>query len=197
MASTFSPNLRIELIGAGEQAGTWGTTTNTNLGTLVEDAIAGYVSVTISSANQALTASNGAADQSRNAIIELVSAPSAFAVYAPPESKLYTVFNNTSFVATIYNSTALGNTTAAGAGVAIPAGKIMTVWSDDTNFAFQNTHIIGTVVGNVTGKLLTTNFTIEESGGKLLFKHGATTIASLTSAGVFTALSDVTGHGTP
>jgi hypothetical protein len=131
----------------------------------------------------------------------LVSAPSAFAVYAPPESKLYTIFNNTSHTATIFNSTALGNTTAAGAGVAIPAGKIMTVWSDDTNFAFQNTHIIGTVVGNVTGnvtgKLLTTNFTIEESGGKLLFKHGATTIASLTSAGVFTALSDVTGHGTP
>ena len=201
MASTFSPNLRIELIGAGEQAGTWGTTTNTNLGTLVEDAIAGYVSVTISSANQALTASNGAADQSRNAIIELVSAPSAFAVYAPPESKLYTVFNNTSHTATIYNSTALGNTTAAGAGVAIPAGKIMTVWSDDTNFAFQNTHIIGTVVGNVTGnvtgKLLTTSFTIEESGGKLIFKNGATTIASLSSTGVFTALNDVTGHGTP
>jgi hypothetical protein len=197
MASTFSPNLRIELIGAGEQAGTWGTTTNTNLGTLIEDAIAGYVSITINSANQALTAANGSADQARNAIIELVSAPSAFAVYAPPESKLYTIFNNTSYTATIYNSTALGNTTAAGAGVAIPAGKIMTVWSDDTNFAFQNTHIIGTVVGNVTGKLLTTNFTIEESGGKLIFKNGATTIASMSSTGVFTALNDVTGHGTP
>jgi hypothetical protein len=203
MASTFSPNLRIELIGAGEQAGTWGTTTNTNLGTLVEDAIAGYVSVTINSANQALTASNGSADQSRNAIIELVSAPSAFAVYAPPESKLYTIFNNTSHTATIYNSTTLGNTTAAGAGVAIPAGKIMTVWSDDTNFAFQNTHIIGTVVGNVTGtatstaSVLTTNFTIEESGGKLIFKHGSTTIASFSSTGVFTALSNVTATGTP
>ena len=203
MASTFSPNLRIELIGAGEQAGTWGTTTNTNLGTLIEDAIAGYVSVTINSANQALTAANGSADQSRNAIIELVSAPSAFAVYAPPESKLYTIFNNTSHTATIYNSTTLGNTTAAGAGVAIPAGKIMTVWSDDTNFAFQNTHIIGTVVGNVTGtatstaSVLTTNFTIEESGGKLIFKHGSTTIASFSSTGVFTALSNVTATGTP
>jgi len=203
MPSTFSPNLRIELIGAGEQAGTWGTTTNTNLGTLIEDAIAGYVSVTISSANQALTASNGAADQSRNAVIELVSASSAFAVYAPPESKLYTIFNNTSHTATIYNSTALGNTTAAGAGVAIPAGKTMTVWSDDTNFAFQNTHIIGTVVGNVTGtatstaSVLTTNFTIEESGGKLIFKHGSTTIASLSSTGVLTALSNVTATGTP
>jgi hypothetical protein len=189
MASTFSPNLRIELIGAGEQAGTWGTTTNTNLGTLVEDAISGYVSVTISSADQALTANNGSADQARNAIIELVSASANFAVYAPPESKLYTVFNNTSHTATIYNSTALGNTTAAGAGVAIPAGKIMTVWSDGTDFAFQNNRFVGTFA--------TANFTIEESGGKLLFKHGATTIASLTSAGVFTALSDVTGHGTP
>jgi len=43
----------------------------------------------------------------------------------------------------------------------------------------------------------TTNFRIEESGGKLLFKHGSTTIASLTSAGVFTALSNVTAGGTP
>jgi hypothetical protein len=43
----------------------------------------------------------------------------------------------------------------------------------------------------------TTNFTIEESGGKLVFKHGSTTIASLTSAGVFTALSNVTAGGTP
>jgi hypothetical protein len=218
MASTFSPNLRIELIGAGEQAGTWGTTTNTNLGTLVENAISGYVSVTISSANQALTAANGSADQSRNAIIELVSAPSAFAVYAPPESKLYTVFNNTSHTATIYNSTALGNTTAAGLGVAIPAGKTVSVWSDDTNFRVQNNLFVGDLVGNVTGnitgnvtgnvtgnastatstpKVLTTNFTIEESGGKLLFKHGTTTIASLSSTGELTALSTVTSGGTP
>ncbi len=41
MPSTYSPDLRIELIANGEQSGTWGTTTNTNLGTLIEDAIAG------------------------------------------------------------------------------------------------------------------------------------------------------------
>ena len=54
--------------------------------------------------------------------------------------------------------------------------------------------------GNANGtvaKLATTNFSIEESGGKLIFKYGATTIASMTSAGVFTALSDITGNGTP
>ena len=43
--STYSPSLRIELITTGDQAGTWGATTNTNLGTLIESAIAGYVSV--------------------------------------------------------------------------------------------------------------------------------------------------------
>ena len=48
-----------------------------------------------------------------------------------------------------------------------------------------------------TPKLLTTNFTIEESGGNLIFKYGATTIASMTSAGVFTTLSDINGNGTP
>jgi len=219
MASTFSPNLRIELIGAGEQAGTWGTTTNTNLGTLIEDAISGYVSVTISSANQALTANNGSADQARNATLELVSAAQAFAVYAPPEPKLYTVFNNTSFVATIYNSTALGNTTAAGAGVAIPAGKTMTVWSDGTDFALQNTHIIGTVVGNVTGNVTgnltgnvtgnvtgntsgtagsvaTTDWTITQSGSSIVFSYQGTAKLALTSAGAVTAVDNITAYGT-
>jgi len=45
--------------------------------------------------------------------------------------------------------------------------------------------------------LVTTNFTVEESGGKLIFRYGATTIASMTSAGVFTTISDITGNGTP
>lgn len=54
--------------------------------------------------------------------------------------------------------------------------------------------------GNSTGaaaSVATTNFTISEVGGKLVFKYGATTIASMTSAGVFTTLSDITGNGTP
>jgi len=54
--------------------------------------------------------------------------------------------------------------------------------------------------GNANGtvaKLATTNFSIEESGGKLIFKYGGTTIASMTSAGVFTTISDITANGTP
>jgi hypothetical protein len=135
MASTYSPSLRIELIGAGEQAGTWNTTTNTNLGTLLESAIAGYVAVSVTSANQAFTASDGAADQARNAVIALTTSTSApFAVYAPPQEKTYIIYNTTAYTATIYNSTVLGNTTASGLGVAVSAGGKVVVFSDGTNF---------------------------------------------------------------
>ena len=261
MASTYSPDLRIELIGPGEQAGTWNTTTNTNLGTLIEDAIAGYISVSVTSANQAFTASNGVADQSRNATIALTTTTAAnFAVYAPPAAKQYVIYNTTAYVATIYNSTVLGNTTAAGLGVAVAAGKKIAIFSDGTNFrevevstfagvlpvvnggtgvttstgtgntvlsnsptlvtpalgtptALVGTNITGTAAalsigGNAatattattatsTPKLLTINFTVEESGGKLVFKYGATTIASMSSTGVFTAISNIEAGGTP
>ena len=135
MASTYSPSLRIELIGAGEQAGTWNTTTNTNLGTLIEDAITGYVSVSVTSANQAFTALDGAPDQARNAVIALTTTLGAnFAVYAPPQEKTYVIYNTTAYTATVYNSTVLGNTTAAGLGVAVAAGGKVAMFSDGTNF---------------------------------------------------------------
>ena len=140
--STYSPSLRIELITTGDQAGTWGTTTNTNLGTLVESAIAGYTSVSITSSAQALTALNGVADQSRNMSIALTTTTTAaFSVFAPPAEKTYVIYNASAYTATIYNSTVIGNTTAAGAGVAIPAGKTLAVWSDGTNFAAQIDHL--------------------------------------------------------
>jgi len=135
MSSTYSPSLRIELIGAGDQAGTWGSTTNTNLGTIIESAIAGYISVSVTSANQAFTALDGAADQARNAVIALTTTTTAdFAVYAPPQEKTYIIWNTTAYTATIYNSTVLGNTTAAGTGVAIPTGKKLLVFSTGANF---------------------------------------------------------------
>ena len=135
MASTFSPDLRIELIGAGDQAGTWNTTTNTNLGTIIEDAIAGYVTVSVTSANQAFTALDGAADQARNATIALTTTTVAnFAVYAPPAPKQYVIYNTTAYTATVYNSTVLGNTTAAGLGVAVAAGAKVAMFSNGTNF---------------------------------------------------------------
>jgi hypothetical protein len=151
MASTYSPSLRIELIGAGEQAGTWNTTTNSNLGTIIESAIAGYVAVSVTSANQAFTALDGAPDQARNAVIALSTTTGAnFAVYAPPQEKTYIIYNTTAYTATIYNSTVLGNTTAAGTGIAVPAGKKLLVFSDGTNF-------FTTEAANLTGVLAVVN----------------------------------------
>jgi hypothetical protein len=130
------------MIGTGEQAGIWGETTNNNLGTLLVDAVAGYTSVSITSASQALTAIDGLEDQSRNAMIALTTTTTAnFSVFIPASSKTYIFYNASSYVATIYNSTVTGNTTVAGTGVAIPAGKVMAVWSEGTNVAQQNTHL--------------------------------------------------------
>jgi hypothetical protein len=64
-----------------------------------------------------------------------------------------------------------------------------------TGFPTFNQNTTGTAAS--TPKLLTTNFTIEESGGKLLFKYGATTIASMSSTGVITSATNIIANGTP
>ena len=159
MPSSYSPDLRIELIANGEKSGTWGTITNDNLGVIIEDAISGLASVTTVSANQALTAQNGAVDQARCAALSLDTTTGAdFAVYVPPVTKLYVVQNASSYTVTVYASTVLGNTTAAGTGVAIPTGKSVLLRCDGTNVVEQLNHVVGnlsvggdfTVVGNAT-----------------------------------------------
>jgi hypothetical protein len=164
MPSTYSPDLRIELIANGEKTGTWGTITNDNLGVIIEDAISGLASVSVISANQALTAQNGAADQARCAALSLTTTTAAnFAIYVPPVTKLYVVTNPSGYTATVYCSTVLGNTTAAGTGVAIPTGKSVLLRADGTNVVEQLNHITGnlsiggnlTVSGNIPSPTLT------------------------------------------
>lgn len=184
--STYSPSLRIELITTGDQAGTWGVTTNTNLGTLIESAVAGYVSVSITSANQALTALNGVADESRNMSIALTTTTTAaFNVYAPPAEKTYVLYNASLYTATIYNSTVLGNTTAAGAGVAIPAGRTVTVWSDGTNFAFQNNHL--------SSLTLATDLAVTEGGTGASTASGARTNLGAAASGANSDITSLSG----
>lgn len=186
MASTYSTNLRLELIGNGDQSGTWGTTTNTNLGTLIEGAIAGYTTVSVTSAAQALTASNGAADQARLAVLKLTTTTAAnFAIYAPPATKTYTIYNSTAYTATIYNSTVLGNTTAAGTGVAIPAGATVQVWSDGTNvlgITYHPSLTLGSALAVASGGTGAGTFT---SGG--LLRGNGTAALSVASAADITA----------
>jgi hypothetical protein len=151
MASTYSTDLRLELIGSGEQSGVWGSTTNLNLGSLVEQAVAGVETIAIASSNQALTAFYGAVDQSRNAVLVLSSGAAAN-VYVPPVSKVYVVQNTGSFAITMYNSTVLGNTTAAGTGLAVAAGTTASMFTDGTNFSAVGLPSGGSTTG--TGSLV-------------------------------------------
>jgi len=146
MSSSYSTDLRIELVGNGEQSGVWGTTTNNNLGTLIEDAISGLANVSITSANQALTAFNGVADQARCAAINLTTTTVApFNIYVPPVTKLYVIINSSVYAATIYASSAIGNTTPAGSGVSLAANSSCFVRCDGTNIRDAIDHISGTL----------------------------------------------------
>jgi hypothetical protein len=80
------------------------------------------------------------------AILKFNSASAASAIYAPPVSKQYIIWNNSGYTITIYNSTVIGNTTAAGTGIAIANGDKIMVWSDGTNFFdVKSNNVTGTV----------------------------------------------------
>jgi len=129
MPSTYSPSLRIELIGAGEQSGTWGTTTNTNLGTLLEQSIAGVQAITMSNANYTLSNFNGVSDEARRAVLVVSGTNAAIRdVIAPLVTKAYTIKNNTT------GGFAINIRAATGASVSIPNGVTSLVYCDGTNF---------------------------------------------------------------
>ena len=129
MASTYSSNLRLELIGTGEQQGTWGSTTNSNLGTLLEQAIGGYESITVSDAGDTtLTTANGASDQARNMTLNLSGTITATRnVICPSAEKIYIVKNaTTGGFAVTFKVT--GQT-----GVSIPNGSTAIFYVDGTD----------------------------------------------------------------
>ena len=96
--SSYSQNLRIELITTGTQAGTWGNTTNTNLGTLIEQAISGYsTTAMVADIDTTITIPDGASGEARNMYIEIPSTLTLTAnrvLSVPANAKLYFVANN-------------------------------------------------------------------------------------------------------
>jgi hypothetical protein len=125
MASTFSPLLKIELIGVGDQNNTWGTTTNTNLGTLIEQAIAGTTTIDVTSGDVTLTNFNGTSDQARCAAIKVVGTPgTARSIIAPARSHIYVVSNGSDSVVTIKTSTSTG--------IAVPVDNTYLIYFDPT-----------------------------------------------------------------
>jgi len=168
MASTYSTSLKLELIGQGEQSGTWGVTTNNNFGNLVEQAITGVETISMSNATYTLTNYDGTLDEARNAVLVFSGinlAPQN--VIAPAVEKLYTLRNISGANVTIK--------TSGGNGVAVANNSYAQVYCDGTNF-FNATP----AVNNITGDLAVTG---NETVGGNLTVAGTVTAGSITGLG--------------
>lgn len=139
--STYSTNLRIELPTNGTQAGVWGDTTNANMAYLLDSAVAGYQEFSIGSTPYALTYTNGpsstgTSNQAVYAMLKITSTPASCVVYAPPNSKMYIIWNATAADITLRVSDVIGSTSPKSGNVAltITASTKVLVWSDGTSF---------------------------------------------------------------
>ena len=182
MASTYSGNLAIELIGTGDQAGTWGNTTNTNLGTTLEQAIVGTANVTMTSAtNTAITiAQNNTFQAARSLRLNLIGTIStAPYLYVPAISKQYIVNNGLANAVIISNGS---NAAATGTAVQVPANKSVVIYNDGTNVTLASTYFDNVTLGNTT-------FTANTAAGSMASLMGFTTTATAGSNTVLTNTS--------
>ena len=182
MASTYSA-IKIELIGTGDQSGTWGDTTNDNLGIAIEQAIVGKADVTISSASVTLTLTDSNALQDARALfLNLTGTPgSAATLNVPAIEKNYIVKNGTNEIVTIK--------VAAQTGVAIPVGKTVLVYNNGTDVVTAVDHIPSLTLGAALPVA---------SGGTGITSFGsgvATFLGTPSSANLATAVTDETGSG--
>ena len=117
MASTYTANSGIEKIGAGEQAGTWGTTTNNNL-EIIDRAINGVGSISLIGTTHTLTTNNGTLSEGGNKVLILGGSPSGtntITISPNDQDKVYIVHNTTNQTATF--------TQGSGANVSVVAGS--------------------------------------------------------------------------
>jgi len=139
MPSTYS-NLGIELIASGDQAGTWGTTTNTNLGTLIDQAISGYTTVPCTTgSNSTITIPNGASGVARNMFLELTGTGGASTnVIVPTNTKLYFIYNNTNGAITVKTG---------GSGVSVPSAAKTVLMCNSVDITVAENYLASLTLG--------------------------------------------------
>jgi hypothetical protein len=143
MASTYSSDLKLELMATGENAGTWGTKTNTNLN-LVQQAIAGYQAIDVASSDVALTMADASISNARNMILNFTGTLTGTRVVTIPDSieKFYIIKDGTT-----HSGNTLTFKTVSGTGFTLDEGKIHAAYSDGTNINEVALNTLGGTIG--------------------------------------------------
>lgn len=212
MASTFSPNLALEQIGTGDQAGTWGTTTNTNIGTLIEQAISGYVTQSVSdipASPTTLTIPAGASGVGRNMYILFNGAITAARdIIVPANRKLYFVYNNTTggFAITVKVTGLTGVSVPNGAKTLLVCNgtdvvEAVTYLNTFSTSAINNTPIGATTAAagtfttvTVNGNTVPTNGVYLPSANTLSFATNTLTRGNINATGAWTIVAPTAGN---
>ena len=162
--STYSSNLKIELIGTGEQSGVWGTTTNSNFSNVFEQSIVGRVTVSFSNADVTLTATNTVASQDyRNVYLNCTGTNAASRnLIVPTLNKNYVVENNTTGGFSIVVKT------SAGTGITIPNGSKCAVYVDGTNVVQNSNYFPAAIFASITDSALTSGRVVYSTTAGLL-----------------------------
>ena len=155
-------------MGAGDQAGNWGSTTNTNLGTLIEQAISGYVTQAVATGTDTtITIPNGASGVARNMFIELTGTGGTNTnLLVPANKKLYFIYNNSTGAVTVKVSGQTGVSVPAAAKIALVCNgtDIVTATNYMTGATFPSPTLTGTPIaptasaGTNTTQIATTAF---------------------------------------
>ena len=206
MASTYTSNTGIEKIGAGEQAGTWGNTTNNNLD-IVDRTLNGVVTLTITG-NKTLTTSDGTLSEGHYKVLVLSGSPSgAFDLTIDPndQQKWFFIKNSTNQTATVKQGGGSGTT------VALATNTSGIIFADGTganaNVASVPTDLVGDTSPQLGGDLDTNGnailfgsskwaISLDTGDNELLFKYNGTTVFKLGSNGAVTSANNITAFGT-
>ena len=199
MPSSYTANLGVEKIGSGEQAGTWGTTTNLNFD-IFDRAINGVGAITLSGTSHTLTTTDGALSEGGNKVLVLGGSPSGtntITISPNDQDKMYFVHNNSGQTATF--------TQGSGGNVSIPTGSKGLIFADGAGSGAKVTDLLdgfssggtkvtstGAELSIVDGDTSATSTTIADADRVILNDNGTMVQAAVTDVSTYVNANLVT-----
>ena len=184
MASTYSSDLKLELMATGENAGTWGNKTNTNLN-LIQQAIGGYQSIDVTSADVDLDMNNGAISNARNMVVRFSSTGSGLSA-----ARTVTVPNGLEkFYLFVDDTTHDGNTLTVKMNNGTSSG--FTCVQGKSHFAYANGSEINLVSGSQLANLTLNDILTNGNSSTGTINVSNITVSAATTCNTIVASSTV------